>query len=95
MSSNNKNSLKRLPFYGEKIKPEIKGFANAKLLSELPFLEKRIKTNIKQVSIKDLLSEQPFYKQPIKKTRQKLTNLQFYVYFPFMMMLVFLKDIGH
>ena len=47
MTSHKKNLLKQLPFYGEKIKPKIKEFTNAKLLSELPFLKKPIKAKIK------------------------------------------------
>ena len=41
MSSNNKNTLKKIfQFYKEKIMKKNKEFSNIKLLSELPFFEK-------------------------------------------------------
>ena len=57
MSLYNKNLLKQLPLYGEKIKPKIKEFTNPKLLSELPFFKKPIKAKIKQLTNEELLSQ--------------------------------------
>ena len=57
MSSNNKNTLKILPFYGEKIMKKNKEFCNVKLLSELPFFEKP-----ENFTVRDLLMAQTFYK---------------------------------
>ena len=75
MAFNNKNLLKKLPFYSKEIKSEPKEFSNVKFLSKLPFFDKPIKAKIKQLSTEELLSEQPFYKQFIRKSRtEKLTN---------------------
>ena len=84
MAFNNKNLLKKLPFYSKEIKSEPKEFSNAKLLSELPFFDKPIKAKIKQLSTEELLSEQSFYKQSIRKPRtEKLTNHELLQVLPF------------
>ena len=89
MAFNNKNLLKKLPFYSKEIKSEPKEFSNAKLLSELPFFDKPIKAKIKQLSTEELLSEQPFYKQFIRKPRtKKLTNHEL------LQVLSFYDDVG-
>ena len=52
MSSNNKNTLKKIfPFYKEKIMKKNKEFSNIKLLSELPLFEKP-----KNFTVRDLLT---------------------------------------
>ena len=84
MASYNKNLLKQLPFYEEKIKPKIKEFTNARLLWELQIFKKPIKAKIKQLTNEKLLGEQPFYNQPIKKPRRKKsTNQQLLRVLPF------------
>ena len=84
MAFNNKNLLKKLPFYSKEIKSEPKEFSNVKLLSELPFFDKPIKAKIKQLSTEELLSEQSFYKQSIRKPRtEKLTNHELLQVLPF------------
>ena len=79
MSSNKKNILKRLPFYGEKVIKKNKEFSYVKLSSETPFFEKP-----ENFTVRDLLRKQPFYKQTIKKPKiKKLTNQQLLRVLPF------------
>ena len=84
MAFNNRNLLKKLPFYSKEIKSEPKEFSKVKLLSELPFFDKPIKAKIKHLSTEGLLSEQSFYKQSIRKPRtEKLTNQDLLHVLPF------------
>ena len=80
MSSNNKNTLKKIfPFYKEKIMKKNKEFSNIKLLSELPLFEKP-----RNFTVRDFLTKQPFHKAPIKKPKsKKLTNQELLQVLPF------------
>ena len=79
MSSNNKSTLRILPFYGEKTMKKNKEFSNIKLLSELPFFEKP-----KSFTVRDSLIRQLFYVQPIEKQKTgKLTNQELLQALPF------------
>ena len=59
MSSNNKSTLRILPFYGEKTMKKNKEFSNIKLLSELPFFEKP-----KSFTVRDSLIDNVFMYNP-------------------------------
>ena len=80
MSSNNKNTLKKIfPFYKEKIMKKNKEFSNIKLLSELPFFEKP-----KNFTIRYFLTKQSFHQAPIKKPKsKKVTNQELLQVLPF------------
>ena len=80
MSSNNKNTLKKVfPFYKEKIMKKNKEFSNIKLLSELPLFEKP-----RNFTVRDFFTKQPFHKAPIKKPKsKKLTNQELLQVLPF------------
>ena len=79
MSSNNKSTLRILPFYGEKAMKKNKEFSNIKLLSELPFFEKP-----KSFTVRDSIIRQRFYVQPIEKQKTgKLTNQELLQALPF------------
>ena len=81
---NNKNLLKKIPFYDKEIKSEPKEFSNVKLLSELPFFDKPLKPKTKHITTKELLSEQPFYKKSLRKQHtKKLTNQELLQVLPF------------
>ena len=53
MSSNNKNSVKKISFHEVDIKPKNKELTNVKILYESPLYEKSMNAKTKQLTIKD------------------------------------------